>query len=72
MTDAYFVHDGNYRAMKEERDKCNGQKKAIQEFNSYQEQKLAEVEDEEILSTFSSAPPTTKSILVQKQQEGFD
>ena len=72
MTGAYFVHDDNYRAMKEERDKCNGQKKAIQEFNSYQEQKLAEVEDEEILSTFSSAPPTTKIILVQKQQEDSD
>ena len=70
--------DDNYRAMKEERDKCNGQKKAIQEFNSYLEQKLAEAEDEEvsiILSTFSSAPPTTcktiglKPMIVKKQLE---
>lgn len=46
MTDAYFVHDDNYAAMKEDRANCNGQKKTIREFNAYLEQKLAEAEDE--------------------------
>ncbi|MCE7740787.1 MAG: hypothetical protein GPJ50_15590 [Candidatus Heimdallarchaeota archaeon] len=60
MTDAYFVHDDNYQAMKEDRDRHNGQKKAIQEFNRNLEQKLAEAEDEELASmlTWSSVPTT--------------
>ena len=72
MTDAYFVHDDNYAAMKEDRDKCNGQKKTIQEFNSYLEQKLAEAEDEElaaILSTFAAAPSANKTIIVPIREE---
>ena len=62
MTDAYFVHDDNYDAMKESRDS----------YNRDLERKLAEAEDEElsfILSTFSSAPPTTKILIKPKQQE---
>ena len=67
MTDAYFVHDDNYKAMKEDRDRHNGQKKIIREFNGYLEQKLAE--DEElaaILSTFA-APTSNKTLIVPKQ-----
>ena len=70
MTDAYFVHDDNYDAMKKDRDS----------FNRNIERNLAEAEDEdkelsEILSTFSSAPPATcktiglKPMIIKKQLE---
>ena len=65
MTDAYFVHDDNYDAMKKDRDS----------FNRNIEQKLAEAENEElaaILSTFVVVPPTTKILTIPKQQEDSD
>lgn len=81
MTGAYSAHNDNYRAMKEDRDRHNGQKKIIDSFNRNLEQKLAEAEDEElsiILAAFSSAPPATckniglKPMIIKKQQEGSD
>lgn len=74
MTGAYSAHDDNYKAMKEDRDRYNGQKKTIDSFNRNIERKLAEAEDEElseILSTFA-APRTTKILIKPKPQEGSD
>ena len=63
MTGAYSDLEDRYAAMKKDRSNWNGQKKTIREFNSFQEQKLVEVEDE------VAAAPTNKILVVQKQQE---
>ena len=65
MTDAYSALDDDYQA----------HKLKIRKFNSDLEQKLAEVEDEElvaILSTFAQTPGTTKILSIPKQQEDSD
>ena len=64
MTDAYFVHDDNYDAMKKDRDS----------FNRNIEQKLAEAEDEELASmlTWSSVPTTKIKLKLFNSKEDSD